>query len=412
MSQKKWNVAIGFATGRKNFYRILRSYVLNCLESGLLDNKDVGLNLFVAYDLEYRHTSKADFVAINPEISKLLDSVHFIGKSEMLIEKKNMLKRGIITEAEAKVIFRRWYALQRNIILYKAIENHMDCLLFLDDDEYPVALTKSIETDLWGGQRVIQSHLKYIKDADITCGHHCGYISPIPYVEFSHAFPEDIFKKFIQSLSHDIINWDTIRSVMKNGGVTYADKQILLRKEVKTVQDINGAKFISGSNLCINLQNPKRVFPFYNPPGARGEDTFLSTCLTERKVLQIPCYTFHDGFGAYRYMLAGVLPVRMKMIRADSSRVLKRFYTACIGWIRYKPLYIYITDREHYRSRIAEMTESLEKTLPFICRYFKSDMFMMVLRELKKYDNTIDKQYTYFENNKLIWSRLLKTLQE
>jgi len=161
MSQKKWNVAIGFATGRKNFYRILRSYVLNCLESGLLDNKDVGLNLFVAYDLEYRHTSKADFVAINPEISKLLDSVHFIGKSEMLIEKKNMLKRGIITEAEAKVIFRRGYALQRNIILYKAIENHMDCLLFLDDDEYPVALTKVLKL-IYGAGSVSFNHISNI----------------------------------------------------------------------------------------------------------------------------------------------------------------------------------------------------------------------------------------------------------
>ena len=109
-------------------------------------------------------------------------------------------------------------------------------------------------------------------------------------------------------------------------------------------------------------------------------------------------------------MLAGVLPVRMKMIRADSSRVLKRFYAACVGWVRYKPLYIYITDRAHYYSRIDEMTENLEQTLPVICRYFKSDMFMMVLRELKKYDNTIGKQYTQFENNKLIWSRILETL--
>ena len=55
-------------------------------------------------------------------------------------------------------------------------------------------------------------------------------------------------------------------------------------------------KFISGANLCFNLKNYKNFPPFYNPPGARGEDTFLSTCLSECSVRKVPCYTFHDGF--------------------------------------------------------------------------------------------------------------------
>jgi hypothetical protein len=92
---------------------------------------------------------------------------------------------------------------------------------------------------------------------------------------------------------------------MKNGGVTYADTKILTSDTAEEVPEINHSKFISGANLCINLTNPDRVSPFYNPPGARGEDTFLSTCLSQRKVLRVPCYAFHDGFSAYHHLMDG-----------------------------------------------------------------------------------------------------------
>ena len=59
----------------------------------------------------------------------------------------------------------------------------------------------------------------------------------------------------------------------------------------------------------------------------------------------------------------GVLPVDLKRIEADSEKIITRFYRACIGWIRYKPLLIYITQREQYESKIAEMRSKLEKTL-------------------------------------------------
>lgn len=72
------------------------------------------------------------------------------------------------------------------------------------------------------------------------------------------------------TISNDIINWDTIINVMNNGGVTYADTKVLASNDAYEVQETNNTKFISGANLCINLKDPRRVFPFYNPPGARG----------------------------------------------------------------------------------------------------------------------------------------------
>ena len=109
----------------------------------------------------------------------------------------------------------------------------------------------------------------------MTHGHHCGYISPIPYMEFNEIMTEGDFRSFIEAISNDIIKWDTLKCVMKNGGITYADTKVLTSDDAIEVEEINHAKFISGANLCINLTEPRRVFPFYNPPGARGEDTFL-----------------------------------------------------------------------------------------------------------------------------------------
>ena len=116
----------------------------------------------------------------------------------------------------------------------------------------------------------------------------------------------------------------------------------------------NGCRFISGANLCINLKDPQRSFPFYNPPGARGEDTFLSTMLNERKVLKVPCYTFHDGFSLYNHMLEGVLPIHLSAITEKSAQVMTRFINACIGWIRYKPLLTYITQHAKYEDDRSE----------------------------------------------------------
>jgi hypothetical protein len=215
------------------------------------------------------------------------------------------------------------------------------------------------------------------------------------------------FRSFIEAISNDIVNWDTLKTVMKNGGVTYADTNILTSDDAQEVQEINHAKFISGANLCINLTDYRRVFPFYNPPGARGEDTFLSTCLSERKVLKVPCYTFHDGFSTYHHLLEGVLPIQLKFVKADTEQITTRFYKACIGWIRYKPLLLYITQPDHYEEKIAEMREQLNETLPKICAYFGEPDFINVLAELNKYHKNVKKHYGEFLEIQSMWAKIM-----
>lgn len=288
----------------------------------------------------------------------------------------------------------------------------MDYLVFLDDDEYPLAVTNTRSSAIWGGQQVLATHLRNIEHADITNGHHCGYVSPIPYIKFNDIMTEQDFRLFIDAISNDIVNWDTVRSVMNNGGVTYADTKVLVSDEAEEVKEINHAKFISGANLCINLTRPDRVSPFYNPPGARGEDTFLSTCLSRRKVLRVPCYTFHDGFSTYRHLMDGVLPTKLKYIQADSESISTRFYLACIGWIRYKPLLLYITQQEHYKEKIDGMREHLVATLPKVCAYFGSEKFMNISKELERYNRNVKKHYQQYIETQQIWARICTFLTD
>ncbi|MFZ3130094.1 MAG: hypothetical protein WA125_03080, partial [Desulfosporosinus sp.] len=387
--EKTIKVGFGFATGRKSFQKVLRTYIHTWKESGLVENKRISLNLFVAYDLDYHKTKITDYTNVHPELVEQIDSSTFIGSKDRKEEINYLIRENVINLNEVRMIFGRGYAGKRNAVLYNAIKQKMDYLLFLDDDEYPMAVTKTRNTAIWGGQEVLTNHLSYLNQADITHGHHCGYISPIPYMEFNDTMTETDFRSFIEAISNDIINWDTLKTIMENGGVTYADTTILTSDDAIEVPEINHAKFISGANLGINLTDSRRIFPFYNPPGARGEDTFLSTCLSDRKVLRVPCYTFHDGFSTYNHLLEGVLPINLKFIKADTEQITTRFYNACIGWIRYKPLLLYITQRDRYEEKIEEMREQLNETLPKICAYFGEPDFIKVFAELEKYHKNV-----------------------
>lgn len=407
---KEIKVGIGFATGRKNFQKVLKSYVYNWQECGLTEEENIRLNLFVAYDLKYSKTKSTHYTNINKDVLDLINDVYFLGSTAIQKEIDYLIGEKVIDEKEAHLFFGRGYAGKRNTVLYTAMKNKIDYLLFLDDDEYPMAVTKTRSTAIWGGQQVLSAHLESIKHADITNGHHCGYISPIPYIDFNEAMTENDFRVFIEAISNDIISWDSIRSVMNNGGVTYADTKILVSDDAEEVTEVNHTKFISGANLCINLTQPDRVFPFYNPPGARGEDTFLSTCLSERKVLRVPCYAFHDGFSTYHHLMDGVLPIKLKYIKADSEQIIERFYKACIGWIRYKPLLLYITQRDSYDSKIIEIRERLSATLPKICDYFGTSEFMNISKELERYHKNVKKHYEQFLETQQIWAKISEFL--
>lgn len=410
----KLNVGIGFVTGRKHFQNVLRSHINNWLEHGLLHDDKVRIHLFVAYDLKYHGTQISDYKNIPPELAKMVDSINFYGAEVMDSEIAALKKAGTVNHEEAMLLFGEGYAKKRNIVTYFAIKNKMDRLIFLDDDEYPVATMKNVYDRLiWMGQSVVGMHLKYIVDADITHGHHCGYISPIPFIRFNDTLTENDFRQFIDAISNEIISWENIKhTIIGNKGVTYANPDIINHAIVTEVKEENGMKFISGANLCFNLKNIRYLPPFYNPPGARGEDTFMSTALSQLKVVKIPCYTFHDGFLMYKNLLNGVLPVSLESIDSISPANLKRFIAATIGWIRYKPLLVYITNRAEYEHIMADMEAKLTATIPKLCAYFNTREFEKILKEFAVYRKNTRRHFDDFEATKHAWSKLMLSMRQ
>lgn len=405
------NVGLGFATGRKGFQNVLLSYMYHLQETKMLEKPNIDIHLFVAYDLDFSDATIEDFTELDPYLSEQFSSVHFIGEEDIRQTVEELVKAGVIEPEESALCFGNGYAAKRNIIVYEAMRQQIDYLLFLDDDEYPMAVTRSKESALWSGQHAIEAHVRYLKFSDVTNGYHCGYISPIPYIEFDNIVSEDDFRLFIEAISNDVINWEDIKTLMDNGGITYADKEVLIQQNASLVEEVQGAKFITGGNLGLNLTRPEKLYPFYNPPGARGEDTFLSTCLQDVTVKRIPVYTFHDGFAFYETLLHGVLPTRLKQINTFGSySVIERFYRACIGWIRYKPLYTYITRRSEYREIIDDIKRKLSITVPKICSYFNVEDFANIETELNKYDSHVVEHFQQFEDTKRIWEKVKSSI--
>lgn len=404
------NIAIGFVTGRKHFQRLLTTYVNNWLEHGLIIDKNIRLHLFIAYDLKYMKTAPGDYKNIKPEVAQMIDSINFYSGSVIEEEKRNLVAKGILNEREADALFGEGYAKKRNVVVYFAIKKRMDRLIFIDDDEYPLAVMQNRYKHLiWMGQSTVGTHIKYSGAADITHGYHCGYISPVPAITFDKVITQPVFKKFITAISNEIISWRSVKqSIIHNRGVTYAEPDIIDKQKISEVKEQHGMKFISGANLCFNLKNCQdRLPPFYNPPGARGEDTFMSTALSDLKVLKVPVYTFHDGFLQYQHLLRGILPIVLHPVDPTSATAVKRFVAATIGWVRYKPLMVYVTRQREYSSTIRKMKEDLEQVIPRFCRYFGTDQFHQIEEELSFYHNNVRKHFDSFNMTKAAWKKLI-----
>ncbi|AYD40891.1 hypothetical protein D4Z93_10295 [Clostridium fermenticellae] len=401
----KINLGIGFVTGRKSFKSLVKTYIESLNESQISCEK-VNVNLFVNFDLGYTKTNINDYIITDKNVLDIVNSICYIDKYKISEEINYLTEHNIVTLDEANLIFGEGYAMKRNTILYFAIKYKMDCLIFIDDDEYPVAPIEINNELVWKGQDILSAHINSIKNSNITYGYQCGYISPIPVIKFTSSFTENDFKIFIKSISNDIINWNSIKEKMINGGITYADPKVINKNSTENVKAINGMKFISGSNLCFNLKELDKLYPFYNPPGARGEDTFMSTCLSKCTVKKVPYYTFHDGFSKYQHILKGILPNKLHAVIPNTDSIATRFLLASIGWIRYKPLLLYITNRENYQITIDIIRKNLYEVVPKICHYFKDKRFLNILSELNLYASNVKKHYEDFQKTKSAWIKV------
>lgn len=397
---------IGFLAGRPNVCKIINRYYKDIIEQGEKYGKDVKFTIFILYDLNYQGTNRIDFYNIKSDVYKKIE-IKYITPEDIEEEKKILASRYDFNKKDIDLILGHGYARARNSIMYFALKRKIDYLLFWDDDEYLVANVKDENNQIeWVKQDDILQHLKNIKNADVTVGYRCGNMSPVPKIEYNNIITEEDFKHYIDGVSNEAVTWEKVKSQERQeGGISFADKEIVFKGKAHELKDVGTKNWLLASGICLNLKRLENIPAFYNPPFARGEDTFLSTLLKNSKVVQVPTYHFHDGFLKYSKILEDKYPKEFNRVKLDGS-IEERFLKTSIGWVKYKPLLIYITDRKNYSKIIKQTKEDLEKGIKAVNKLFNTESFNILLDELNSYDKNVKKHYNEYIRTNEVWNKL------
>ena len=131
---KNIEFGIGFLAGRPNVCNIINCYYKEIVKQGILDNCQVNFTIFILFDLNYQSTNREEFYKLDPEVHKYI-KIKYITPEDIKQEKENLVKLYNITQDEIDLILGTGYARARNSIMYFALKNKIDYLLFWDDDE-------------------------------------------------------------------------------------------------------------------------------------------------------------------------------------------------------------------------------------------------------------------------------------
>lgn len=406
---------IGFLTGRTNICNIINNCYKDMIEQLKDYPEEVKLTIFILYDLEYEHTERKEFYTLKDDVYKKID-IRYITPEDIEEEKKKLKSRYNLSKYEVNLLLGTGYARARNAIMYFALKKGMDYLLFWDDDEYPYANVKGEDGNIiWKKQSNLLEHLNVISYSDVTVGHRCGNMSPVPYIEFEEGSEkEQKFKEYIDAVSNECISWKNIQKMMKSedNGMAFAETDITEGKDKIVLKHVGISSWLYGSGICINLTHIDKIPAFYNPPFARGEDTFFCTLLSEAKVVQVPTYHFHDSFLKYTGIVRGKFPKKFEKPALDDKAIGERFLKASIGWIKYKPLLMYIMQRHTYLHDIEIAKEQLKNSIEKIDEIFPNNDFLCLVGELEKYDEAVQRHYNEYLKTNDVWNRIKVQIRE
>ena len=412
--KKEINFGIGFITGRPNVCNIINNYFKHILDQVKELDVKVNFTFFILYDLNYLNTKEERFYNINKEVHEKI-KIKYLTPEYVKNKKIEVMKKHNLTEQEAGLIIGRGYAKARNSILYEAVEEGIDYLLFWDDDEYPLATLKNGEGIEWIKQNNVLQHIKNIENADITYGYRCGMINPLPAVKYNEIITENVYKQFIEAIENEVISWNKIQEMFNDdSGIGYANKEIATCvKETEVVRNIGTKNFVLGSGICLNLRHLDKIPAFYNPPEARGEDTFFSCALgnLEAKVLRIPVYHFHDGFLKFRFLMEEKYPKKLHKITTEDNGISLRFQKTTTGWTKYKPLLYFILNNDNYEDVIKNSKRKLQNSVKKMSTAFENCDLTDLPNVLEEYHNNVKKHYQeYLETNR-IWDKVKNNIK-
>lgn len=330
-------IAIIVRVGRDNYVRVLEDLVRSIDQYGHFQRHE--LALYLSFDAEFVQTD-VPFLK-GASIRQLpFSRVRRIGCSDRDELVTSVVKSGAASSLEATLLFRRRpYTFQLNTAIAFAILDGNEVAIFFDDDQgFAVPVTRADGSFEWRYMDIIGEHLRaLLGSATVTTGPVAGCVSPIP-------------ERLV-----DLIGSDAVRDLgnLYSGGHEFLTARHFegtgyrsLRDPAFTVpsDEIRGETdktWISPANMGLSL---RREFPpFFNPPGARGEDAFFFLGLTRTEVVtRIGAGVFHDPFLRYPGIYSNDFPRHFVQIAA-SSREIARFAAACVGWLRYMPLYMRVS---------------------------------------------------------------------
>ncbi len=85
-------------------------------------------------------------------------------------------------------------------------------------------------------------HLNVIPYSDVTIGHRCGNMSPVPYINFdTDEIKEQKFKEYIDAVSNEVVSWDgKIKKEMEQreseNGMAFAETDITEGKDKNSIK--------------------------------------------------------------------------------------------------------------------------------------------------------------------------------
>ena len=225
------------------------------------------------------------------------------------------------------------YGAYRNTVLYKALLENMDYVLFFDTDVEPKVLTHLDGTDIqWQEIDFVGTHMESLgrDDVSATTSEYSGFyiIPPMSFPGFS-----DLLTGLGKGMALEYME-DCHEHQCLNLGPAFPGLPKPTDKPL-------------GGNLGLSLNQAWQLAPFFSTLYAysgftikgRGEDTLLGQTISASngQIIDVDLMIFHDTYDDF----PEVPDVRKESIR-------DRFYWACLGWIGRNPFLSWYLDQMGY----------------------------------------------------------------
>jgi hypothetical protein len=292
------------------------------------------------------------------------------------------------------------YGAYRNAILFEALLERVDYLLFFDSDVMPMVLT-----DLQGGQPLWQeidfvgTHLAYLTQPEVlaTTSDYSGYYI-IPPMTF------DGLGDFLIGLGKEhsieyMTKWD-VHGCLNLGPQTPAPPR--------------STNKLLGGNLGLNLTQPGKLAPFFSTVyefdgqcvKGRGEDTLLGQAMTENEgqLLDVDLKIFHDTYIDF--------PIKPDIFQVD---VRERFYWACLGWIGRNPFLTWFRSKvsrkkDHFKEEMKRQAEFLSVGSSKAARFFEDPKFLSLTTALEASMSMLPESVARYRRLMDSWIKLIRVL--